>query len=142
MLKWGFITVAGLIILGIIIGISTGGGDKAEEATNKAQTEHKQAKETQAKPEKQKKEKKADGKVTREKYEQIKIGDALDGKGGMSQDEVKKILGEPQDVTSTESGDMKMDTWTYNAKGDFGAMVTVTFSNGKTSGKSQFGLEK
>lgn len=147
-----FMGIGVLVVLIVIIALAAGGGsDKEQHAAtdNGTGTEQEQtetvSKDTSDKSDKAKKDeedKKDDSaKVNRKEYEKIKVGDTLSGEGGMTVKEVKKILGEPENTTETTSGDMTMKTMTWNAKGDFAAMVMVTFTNGKVSGKTQSGLE-
>ncbi|TCI77771.1 DUF3862 domain-containing protein [Exiguobacterium sp. SH0S1] len=56
---------------------------------------------------------------------------------GMTLEEVNAVLGEPQDVTVSESDGFKMEMATYDARGDLGANILITFENGEMSSKTQ-----
>jgi Domain of Unknown Function with PDB structure (DUF3862) len=70
--------------------------------------------------------------ISKEKYEQIK--------NGMTKAEVEKILGGPGDeMSSSSSGGYSFAM--YQWKGENFSAITVMFSNGKVSTKSQYGLK-
>ena len=60
---------------------------------------------------------------------------------GMTIADAKKLLGEPSSETAYESQGRKNSTIMFNGKGDFGAYIMVTTSDGKIMSKSQFGLK-
>jgi len=130
--KWVLIVFAILIAIGV--GASMSGDDSAEPTSSTQPT-------PADKKEKPKEEKKDSGKITKEEYEAIVVGDSLTGEGGMTIDEAIKKFGEPQTRTESQSGDLKIEMLDWPAEGDFGANVSITFSNGKASGKSNFGLK-
>lgn len=80
----------------------------------------------------------ATSKISQENFDKIKTGDAVTGDGGMSVDQVKAILGEPNnDVTSTSSingKDYRMDSMTWTSGLEMKS-ITVTFINGFASSK-------
>jgi hypothetical protein len=123
--KWVLVFVAVLIIGGMV----AGGGE--EEVTPTEPTE------VSAQPEKEAEPKKEEKKDFKAAYEKIVQGDALSGEGGMSYEEVVALLGEPDTKTESKSGDMTllMTGWTDLSMDGFG-MISVTFTNGKVSGKS------
>ena len=65
-------------------------------------------------------------------YEQIE--------NGMTVDEVNAILGEPSDTSETETDGLKMEMMTYEARGEVGANILVTFTNGEVDSKTQTGV--
>lgn len=147
--KWIFMVVGALVILIIIIAVASSGGSSQPEqhqATSgnetQAETQDNASSKATDKSDGEKQKEEDTAKVTREEYEKVETGDTLTGEGGMKIKKVKKILGEPQNVSETTSGDMTMKTMMWDAEGDFGATVSVSFTNGKASGKSSFGLEK
>jgi hypothetical protein len=73
--------------------------------------------------------------ITKINYDKIKQGDELSGKGGMTINDVVKILGKTDDTSETNSGDMKIETYTWT-KGFTGSTIVVTFMNGKVSDKT------
>lgn len=121
--KFGCLSVIGLILLGVIIGIATGGGSSSTSSDTKPKTE------TTAKQNK-----KVDP-ISR--YNKIKIGDALTGKGGMTIKEVKAILGNQDSKTTSTSkignDETTMDVYTWI--NGFGKGITITFTNGLASEK-------
>lgn|GEM_PF-5322727 len=75
-------------------------------------------------------------------YEKIKIGDSITGEGGMTLKEVSAILGgSPSSTSNSESSGIKVILADWSAKGDLGANITVTFTNGKATDKANFGLK-
>lgn len=125
--KWVFI-VFGLIIVG---GVIASMGDDSSSSTNS--NDAKPAS-TAPKDDKSKK-------VTKEQFDQVKTGDTVTGEGGMTLEEVEAILGKGEKLSESQSGDLKMEFYQWNAEGEFGANVTVDFVNGKASSKAQFGME-
>jgi hypothetical protein len=119
------------VILGIIGNMM---GSKSEPATkvSEPKTETTQPVQQPAKTEQP-------AKVSKENFDKIKTGDGFSGDGGMSVDDVKAMLGEPEtDITSTSSingKDYRMDVMTWSAGLQFKS-ITVTFMNGFASAKS------
>ncbi|WP_233605430.1 DUF3862 domain-containing protein [Pediococcus pentosaceus] len=62
---------------------------------------------------------------------------------GMSADDVKKSLGEPNGLSITSIAGTSAEDWTYSSgvKGDMDANCIITFQDGVVSGKSQTGLK-
>ena len=130
--KLGCLGFMGLIVLVVIIAVaSSGGGDNSTD--NQA---------ADTKPTETKKETKKEKKdvVTKENFDKIKQGDSLSGNGGMTIDEVKDILGKPDQTTESQSGDMKMENFTW-MEGLFGNTINVTFINGKVASKGWVPVE-
>ena len=65
-------------------------------------------------------------------YEQVETG--------MTIEEVNAILGEPMDTTESETDGLKMEMVSYDARGDLGANILVTFTNGAVDSKTQTGV--
>ena len=139
--------VLALIFAGSVIAALVGGNDQTSTPDNKQKVE-KKATETvveepskpvetppvvEAPPEKQK-----PGQV---EYDKIKIGDTLTGEGGMSIKDVKNLLGDPEVNSESQSGDYKITMMMWDAKGGLGANISVSFTNGKASSKSQSGIK-
>ena len=118
-----FAVVVSLILLGVVIGFLTDSGkDQTKDASELLTPAA-----TQAEP----------ATVSKENYEAVTIGDSLTGKGGMTIDQVTAILGDPDDKSEVQSGNLKMETYIYS---HFDKMISITFSNGLASGKTQTGL--
>jgi hypothetical protein len=112
--------IVGLIVIGVIAGLGSS-GDKTQKTSTKA-------------VETVTKEEKADKKPGKAEFEQVK--------SGMTLAEVEKILGPAGTVDGeSESNGIKYQSYSWEAKGDFGANITVSFVNGKSDTKAQFGLE-
>lgn len=62
-------------------------------------------------------------------YEQVE--------NGMTIEEVNAILGDPQDNIVSETDGLKMETVTYEARGEIGANIVVTLENGTVTSKAQ-----
>lgn len=62
-------------------------------------------------------------------------------KTGMTPAQVNKLLGEPQDTSESEVEGFKTEMVTYQARGEIGANIVVTFDNGKMTSKAQTGLK-
>jgi hypothetical protein len=108
--------VGGFVALGIIIGVVSGGGSSEPRKTTTPMNQEAPKAEV----------------VSQENFDKIVQGDSVTGEGGMTIDEVKAILGEPDSTSESQSGDLKMEmySWTKNFK-----TISVTFSNGKVSYK-------
>jgi hypothetical protein len=132
-MKKAFKWIIGIIVVLIVASIAFGGED--DSTTTTTTDTSKEAPKTEAKEEKE------SGKVTREQFDQIVTGDALTGEGGMTIEEVEAILGKGEKMTESSTNDMTMEFYTWDAEGDFGATVTVDFTNGKAASKSNFGLK-
>ena len=137
--KLGCMGFIGLILLGVIVGMVSSGGETTE---SQVQPEN-QATENQEQPKKQ--EKKDENMVTLANYDKIVVGDSLTGEGGMSIEEVTAIFGaDPETRSESQSGDLKMIAASWIATGweNMGDNVSVTFINGKVTSKAQFGLDE
>lgn len=62
-------------------------------------------------------------------------------KSGMTILEVQKILGPGSMDAESESGGMKVQMYSWEAAGEIGANITVSFTNGKSDSKAQYGLK-
>jgi hypothetical protein len=72
--------------------------------------------------------------VNQENFDKIIQGDSLTGEGGMTIEEAKAVLGEPDSETESQSGDMTMKVFTWtNLKFE---SISVTFINDKVSSKT------
>lgn len=60
---------------------------------------------------------------------------------GMTKDQVKDKLGKPSGTSISTIAGQSAEDWKYSGKGDLGANLMITFSNGVVSGKSQLGLK-
>lgn len=140
---YGFLAI---IVLGVVASVM-GGNEESDTNTPAVEENATQAKETATQAKEEPKEKKKDDKntVTLENYDRIVVGDSLTGEGGLTVEEVTAIFGKKPDTKSeSQSGDMKMimASWTADGWANVGDNVSVTFINGKASGKSQFGLDE
>lgn len=81
--------------------------------------------------------------VTKEKKVEQKPGKAEfdQVKSGMTIEEVQKILGPGVMDAESESGDIKMQMFSWQAQGDLGANISVSFTNGKSDSKAQSGIK-
>jgi flagellar motor protein MotB len=122
--KLGFYVIIGFIGLGILMNMV---GD--DETTQKGEPD--KVVEADAKPKAEPK--KESDPVTKENFEKIVQGDSLTGKGGMTIEEVLAILGEPSQKMESQSGDTKMEDYSWIGK-DF-QTISVNFTNGKVSFK-------
>lgn len=134
-LKYAGITIVGIFVLSIVVAI-LGGGETTQQNTPEAETKPVDAKQDT---------KKADSNtVTLENYDKIAVGDTMTGEGGMTLEEVTALFGkDPDSKSESQSGDMKMimASWTADGFENLGDNISVTFINGKTSSKAQFGLD-
>lgn len=80
-------------------------------------------------------------KVTRPK--KISQADFEKVQTGMSESQVKKLLGEPDTFSYAVIGGQSIDVFSYTTgvKGDVGANAMFTFNNDAVTTKSQFGLQ-
>jgi hypothetical protein len=77
--------------------------------------------------------KKNDAEITLEEFYKIE--------NGMSYEKVKKIVGSGGELTSSGgSGEYKIDMVTFEGN-TFASNAIITFTNGKVSSKTQYGLE-
>lgn len=62
---------------------------------------------------------------------------------GQSQDDAKEKLGEPNGYTIVDLVGYKSEVWEYTSgiKSSVGANFNITFTDGKVSGKSQYGMK-
>jgi hypothetical protein len=122
------IVVGAIIVLGII-GNMMGGKSNTEPAK----------KESSPKTETNTSTKNPVNKVTKESYDMIKTGDTLTGDGGMSVQDVKNILGEPnnnvESTSNVNNTEYKMETMTWSSGLEMKA-ITVVFVNGYASSKN------
>jgi hypothetical protein len=101
------------------------GGSKKADTTKEA------AKTDVAKEEPKKEEaKKPDTKITYENFLSVKMG--------QSYDDVKAILGEGKETSSSEINKIKTTIYNWNGKG--ASNVIITIQNGEVKGKTQMGL--
>lgn len=125
--KWWFILIAIIIIIGAVGSNGSKKADTTKETANT--TDNKQEAKTEAVKEEPKKEeaKKEDTKVTYENFINIKMG--------QSYDEVKAILGEGKEISSSEVAEIK--TVMYEWKGSGMGNMNITFQGGKVTIKAQ-----
>jgi Domain of Unknown Function with PDB structure (DUF3862) len=109
-----------LFVGGIILGLMFG-GEESEPTTT-------EPKASEAKKEEPKE------LVTKANFEKIVQGDSLSGEGGMTLEEVEAILGKGDKQMESQSGNLKMEDYTWTNK-DF-HIITVNFINGKVSFKA------
>jgi hypothetical protein len=78
-------------------------------------------------------------KITRGMYDKIKTGDSDTGKGGMTLDQVEKILGKGHQTSESDADGHKYDDYKWNNTDgtDYGANVTIHFIDGHASGKEE-----
>lgn len=128
-----------LLILGVIGAIADSGESQVNSSDNPVNKQEAEAeKETGEEPTEEIEEEadeKAEeqGKITKEKYDQIKQGDGLTGEGGATKEEVIEVLGEPDSTTESQVDDMKMETMSWTTW-EF-TSISVTLTNGKVSSK-------
>jgi hypothetical protein len=115
----------GIIIVMGVVAMFTAGGE-TEPASSEPKTE-KTDTETATK------EKDIVKKPGKAEFEQVK--------NGMTIEEVEKILGPGSMDAESESGNVKIQMYSWQAKGDLGANITVSFMNGKVDTKAQFGIK-
>lgn len=133
------IVVGAIIVLGVI-GSIIGGNNSSSQPTKQASPVNSEVKtqETTTQPQ-QPHPQQPTSKISQETFDQIKTGDTLTGDGGMSEDEVKAILGNPDGNVSTTTNTMgkeyKMDTMTWSA-GLSMKSITVMFVNGHAASKN------
>jgi hypothetical protein len=60
---------------------------------------------------------------------------------GMTIEQVQKILGPGTMDAESESGDIKIQMFSWQAQGELGANISVSFTNGKSDSKAQYGLK-
>jgi hypothetical protein len=126
--KLGCLGLMGLVALIVIVAVASGGGETNSTDNQAADT----------KPAETKKEKK--NVVTKENFDKIKQGESFSGEGGMTIEEVTEILGKPDQTTEAQSGDMKMEDYTW-ISGFLGDAINVNFINGKVASKSWVPVE-
>jgi hypothetical protein len=122
-----FLGFLALCIVGIVLSEPSGSSTKSETKTESKPVEKKPVKET--------------SKITKENYDKIKVGDTLTGAGGMTIDEVKAILGNTDNVVETtttgiDNKEYKMQSMTWMDGVLSTTNISVTFINGKVSGKT------
>lgn len=80
-------------------------------------------------------------KVKRDK--KLTLADFNKIQNGMTKDQVKEIVGDPNDYSTSSIMGQTDDMWEYssNISGDVGANFNVTFTNGTVSGQSQSSMK-
>ncbi len=132
---WFWILV---VIIAVGVGSQMGGSsDKDDKSTAKTEESNKSSKtETSTS-------KKDDGKITRNQFDAIKLGDLLNkGTNGATVDELKKQFGEPKSTSSSTEQGVKTDilTWT-NVEGGLGANIIVGFTDNHAFSKNITGFK-
>jgi hypothetical protein len=119
--------VIGIIVLAIIGALA----DKPQPANSTAPNNEQPKTEPAPKPKEEPKNKPT---ITLAEFQQIK--------NGMTYQEVVKIIGGEGTIQS-EAGDgqYKVEMYSWEGEGDFGANANVTFQGGKVTAKAQFGLK-
>lgn len=115
-------------VLGTFLGLAVLIGACSAGTTEQPKQEVKQEQKQEApKP-------KADNKMTKAKFDQIK--------NGMTLEEVNAIVGSAGELNSSSGeGDYKFEMYSWKGSGDLGANANVTLQADKVSGKAQFGLK-
>lgn len=125
--KWWFWLIIVIVIIAIIGGSQGGTTNTATEPANSTETATTEEN-TQTATETAE-----DVKVTLEQYNQIE--------NGMTYDEVVSIFGGKETSSSeSEVAGIKSQVMTWNGNGTF-SVVSIGFTNGEVSSKSQTGLE-
>ena len=125
--KWWFWLIIVIVIIAIIGGSQGGTTNTATEPANSTETATTEEN-TQTATETAE-----DVKVTLEQYNQIE--------NGMTYDEVVSIFGGKENSSSeSEIAGIKSQVMTWNGNGTF-SVVSIGFTNGEVSSKSQTGLE-
>ncbi|WP_242278567.1 hypothetical protein [Bacillus cereus group sp. BfR-BA-01313] len=122
-IKKGLMFVGGLVVVGGIIGAMNGGTtDNSSEQAKSPVTEEKQDK--------------PKNKVGINKEEFVKI------QNGMTLDEVRAIIGNEGELQSEAGeGEYKSSIYGWEGERGYGSNASVTFQDGKVTGKAQFGLK-
>lgn len=119
--RWWFWVIAVVIVIAAIS--SQGGSEKTEQVSKNTSTQQ----------EKKSEPKKEDAnKITYEKFGQVTIG--------MTYEQVKGILGDGKETTSSEVNGMKTVIYSWSNPG--GSNMNVTFQDNKALSKAQLGLAK
>ena len=122
--------IIGGSFLGLIILVVLFSGN---EAVKPVEHETKASKTVTDEPKAEQKEPKANKKPGKAEFDLVE--------SGMTIEQVEKILGPGSMDVESESGDIKMQMYSWEAKGELGANITVSFTNGKSDSKAQYGLE-
>lgn len=160
--KWGCLGAIGFfaVIMLISIGVSIGSEGTSvntasdQQTTEQASGEEQNTEKTQQEVEEQTEEQANEaaenpeenqeteaGTFTRGDYDNLVVGDIMNG-GGTSYDDIVAQFGEPMTVSESQVGDMTSIFASYPAEGDLGANVSLSFTDGQLTSKSQFGLEQ
>jgi hypothetical protein len=123
--KFVGISIIALVAIGIIVGISSGGGSNETAPTETTEV---------TKPVPEKPAPKPADRMTKANYNKIVVGDSLTGKGGWTKEQVMSLLGKPENKTESKTGDYKMEVWTYSKLFTMTSVV-VSFSNDHVSDK-------
>lgn len=114
-IKWVFIGVGTLVVLGIIMAIAGGGDNTSTQPTNKE-------KPAVAQPQAPKQ---STG-ISKEKYDQIVSGDMVTGEGGTPAEELLTLLGKPTSTTESNLNGKVMKTYSWIKLGTGTIVVTTT----------------
>ena len=124
--KWWFWLIIVVIIIAVIGGFQGGTTNTSTEPTNNTETTTEENTQATSKTNE-------DVKVTLEQYNQVQ--------DGMTYDEVVSIFGGKETSSSeSEVAGIKSQIMTWNGNGTF-SVVSIGFTDGKVSSKSQTGLE-
>lgn len=128
--KWWFVLIVVFIAIGALS--SCGSKDKKTDTSKEttANTDKQETKSEVSTEVKKEEPKKQDTKITYENFLNVKMG--------QSYDEVKEILGEGNESSSSEISDIKTTIYNWNSKG-LGNII-ITIQNGEVKGKAQMGL--
>ncbi len=131
-------------VLFLIIGIAVNGGKGSKSSSNSSSAASSETSSTTSSKETAKATEDTTEKVSeaRSKYQQIVLGDMMDGgTGGTSLEDVKTILGEPKSTSESSIGDTKSLLATWSESDITGSAVfTVTFTNNAATGKGYSGF--
>lgn len=128
--------ILAVIVVAAIGGAIGGGNSDTSASSDKASS----SKTSKAKSSSSKKD---DGKISREQFDNIKLGDLMqNADGGVTLDELTKSFGKPDSTsTSTTNGvTVDMVTWT-NVEGGLGANIIVGFNNKSAYSKNITGFK-
>lgn len=128
-LKWGLIIVGGMAVVGGMMDNGKTNGDHAPKEAPKVVNTTPAP--TNVQPKEEPKNKPT---ITLAEFQQVK--------NGMTYEEVVKIIG-GQGTLQSEAGDgkYKIEMYSWDGEGGFGANANVTFQGGKVTAKAQIGLQ-